>query len=307
MAAETAKLFGHVKDSDYFHVPEFMGFHYDRLHLNLGTPGEQHVDFQLAKFEGTHYYGPRLTMDLFDWHVDFQVTKFMVLEVVAALLMIVIFVWLARKIRTGERPRGIVWNLFEAMVVFLRDEVARPAIGRHDADRFLPYIWTIFFFILFCNLLGLVPWAGSPTGAWGCTLVLAAMTLVTVMGAGMGKYGVGRFFVGQVPHMDVPLVMKIFIWPMVFVIELFGMGIRHFVLSVRLLANMFAGHLVLAVILGFIAATADRNVAIWSTVMASSVFGAIALSLLELFVAFLQAYIFAFLSALFIGMAVHQH
>jgi len=284
MADNTAELFGHVKDADSFHVPAV-------LWRNLPE-----------SMQGAHS-GHVPLPEIF----GFQVTKFMFLEVVAAVLMIVIFVPLARKIATGDRPRGVFWNLFEAMIVFLRDEVARPAIGRKDADRFLPYVWTVFFFILFCNLLGLIPWAGSPTGAWACTLALAVLAFLIVVGAGTMKYGLVGFWIGQVPHMELPLVMAIFIKPMVFAIEVMGILIKHFVLSVRLLANMFAGHLVLAVIIGFIAATADMNVMLWSTVTLSSVFGAICLSLLELFVAFLQAYIFAFLSALFIGMAVHQH
>ncbi|MEE8452014.1 MAG: F0F1 ATP synthase subunit A [Thermoguttaceae bacterium] len=235
-----------------------------------------------------------------------EITKFMVLEVVAAVLIILIFVPLARRIATGERPRGLFWNFFEAMLLFIRDDVARPAIGKKDADKFLPFIWTIFFFVLFCNLLGMVPWAGSPTGSISTTAALALMTFGTVVGAGTKKYGLIGFWTGQVPHMELPLVMAIFIKPMVFAIEVMGMGIKHFVLSVRLLANMFAGHLVLAVILGFIAQTAESGL-IWYGVMPAAVFGAVALSMLELFVAFLQAYIFAFLSALFIGMAVHQH
>ncbi|MBN1910794.1 MAG: F0F1 ATP synthase subunit A [Pirellulales bacterium] len=234
-------------------------------------------------------------------------TKFSILEVVAAILLIAIFVPLARRIATGQRPQGRFWNFFEAMLLFMRDEVARPAIGKKDADRFLPFIWTIFFFILACNLLGMLPWAGSPTGAIACTGMLAIITFVTVIGAGIRKYGPIRFWTGQVPRMELPFVMAIFIKPMIFFIEVIGMVIKHFVLSVRLMANMFAGHLVLAVIIGFIALTADRHIALWSTVMLSSIFGAVAISLLELFVAFLQAYIFAFLSALFIGMAVHQH
>ena len=78
--------------------------------------------------------------------------------------MVAIFVPLARRIATGGRPRGRWWNMFEVMVLFIRDQVARPAIGRHDADRFLPFLWTMFFFILFLNLIGLVPWGGSADG-----------------------------------------------------------------------------------------------------------------------------------------------
>jgi F-type H+-transporting ATPase subunit a len=105
--------------------------------------------------------------------------------------------------------------------------------------------------------------------------------------------------------MELPLVLALFLKPMVFAIEVLGMCIKHFVLSVRLLANMLAGHLVLAVLVAFIADAWNRP-AIWA-VAPASILGATALSLLELFVALLQAYIFAFLAALFIGMAVHPH
>ena len=273
MASDPAELMGHVKDTDSFHLP-------GGLHVDIPQPFES---------------------------LGLHLTKFMVLELVAAVLVIVVFIPLARRIATGEPPKGRFWNFFEVMLTFLRDEVARPAIGKKDADRFLPYIWTIFFFVLFCNLLGMIPWAGSPTGALGCTGALAVMTLGTVIGSGIKKYGPVGFFIGQVPQMELPLVLAVLIKPMIFVIEIGGMAIKHFILAIRLLANMFAGHLVLAVILGFIAMAAPLHVVAWSGITAVSIFGAVALSLLELFVAFLQAYIFAFLSALFIGMAIHQH
>jgi F-type H+-transporting ATPase subunit a len=196
--------------------------------------------------------------------------------------------------------------MMEALLVFLRDEVARPAIGHHDADRFLPFIWNMFFFVLFCNLMGMLPWCGSPTGSLWVTAVLSLVTFVVVVGAGMQKYGAVGYWTGLVPHMDLPPVMAFFLKPMLLGIEILGLLIKHVVLAVRLLANMFAGHLVLAVIIAFIAAAAPIT-ALWLGVTLASVLGAVALNLLELFVAFLQAYIFAFLSALFIGMSVHQH
>ncbi len=196
------------------------------------------------------------------------------------------------------------------MLVFIRDQVARPAIAHdphhyHEADKFLPFLWTIFFFVLICNLLGILPWLGSATGALATTGALALVTFLVVIGAGMFNRGPIGFWIGQVPHMDLPGPMAILLKPMVFVIEVMGLVIKHFVLAVRLLANMMAGHLVLAVIVAFIAASAKSLV--WFGVMPASVLGATALSLLELFVAFLQAYIFTFLSALFIGMAIHEH
>ena len=236
---------------------------------------------------------------------QFHITKFMVLELVAAVLMLAIFIPVARKVAKGQPPRGRFWNLWETMLVFVRDEVVRPAIGKHDADRFLPLVWTLFFFILFCNLLGLLPWAGSPTGSLSVTAALACVTFATVVGTGIRRFGLVKFWTGLVPHMELPLILAILLKPMILVIEVFGLLIKHSILAVRLLANMFAGHLVVGVVVGFIAATAGSP--LWYGVMPASVLGAVALNLLELLVAFLQAYIFAFLSALFIGMAVHQH
>jgi F-type H+-transporting ATPase subunit a len=146
---------------------------------------------------------------------------------------------------------------------------------------------------------------GSPTASLSVTASLALVTFLVVIGSGMRKMGPVGFWKAQVPHMDVPGPLKIVLVPMIFAIEVFGLLVKHGVLAVRLLANMMGGHVVLSVILAFIAASAQSLW--WWGVMPASVLGATALSMLELFVAFLQAYIFTFLSALFIGMAVHPH
>ncbi len=282
---DIAEVGGHVKDADSFHLPRMLGGH---IHLPMW------------------HFGP---WDILGYSVEFelQLTKFMVLELVAAFLMLAIFVPLAWRITKGGAPKGRLWNLFEAMLLFIRDEVVRPTIGKKDADRFLPFVWNAFFFVLFCNLLGMIPWAGSPTGALAVTGVLAGVTFLVGLVAGMARYGIIGYWTGLVPHMELPLVLAVFLKPMILVIEVLGLCIKHSVLAVRLLANMFAGHLVLAVLIAFIGATAESFIVLWMGVTIASVCGAAALSLLELFVAFLQAYIFAFLSALFIGMAVHQH
>jgi F-type H+-transporting ATPase subunit a len=234
-----------------------------------------------------------------------QITRFMVTELIAAVLMLVILPLVARHMAREHVTRGWFNNMFEAMILFIRDQVARPAIGGHSADAFLPYLWTAFFFVLFNNLLGLIPGMASATGNINVTGVMALMTLGTVLLAGMKELGPVGFWVGIVPHMDVPTAIKVPLWGLMFVIEIAGLFIRHIVLAVRLFANMFAGHVVLAVILGFILLAS--NTSFFYPVMASSIVGVILLSLLELFVAFLQAYIFTFLSALFIGSAVHPH
>lgn len=233
-----------------------------------------------------------------------QVTRFMVMETVAALLMIAIFVPLARHAARQQVTRGRLLNIFEAILMFVRDNIARPAIGGHAADAYVPFLWTLFFFILFCNLLGMVPGGASATGNINVTGALAFLTLITVIVAGMRAMGPLHYWVSIVPHLDVPIVLKPLLWPLMWVIELAGLLIRHVVLSVRLFANMMAGHIVLAVILGFITQASGIFVYL---VTPTSVLGATAIGLLELFVAFLQSYIFTFLAALFIGSASHPH
>jgi len=292
-------LFGHVQDADHIEVPKkFVSADGGKIILPqpLWTEGDEPLWVCKTGFE---------PIDKIIQPLELKFTKFMLMEVIAAVIVAFLFIRLANKMAGGERPKGRLWNMLEAMVVYIRDNVARPAIGDHDADRFLPVLWTLFFFVLMCNLLGLVPWAGSATGALATTGALAFVTFATVVGAGMSKLGVVGFWKAQVPHMDLPLPLAIALVPMIFAIEFLGLFIKHFVLAVRLLANMMAGHLVLAVIMAFIAASASSMA--WWGVMPASVFGAMALSMLELFVAFLQAYIFTFLSALFIGMAVHPH
>jgi F-type H+-transporting ATPase subunit a len=254
---------------------------------------------------------PWFTPPDFQWTISLaplsglKITRFVVMEVLAGVLMLIILIPVVRHIARSHVTRGWFMNLFEAMLLFIRDEVARPAIGGHGADRFLPYLWTVFFFVLFNNLLGILPGGASPTGNVNVTAVLALMTLAVVIGAGMRELGAAGYWIAIVPHMDVPRRMKPALWVLMFFIEVAGLLIRHVVLAVRLFANMFAGHVVLSVILGFIL----MAWASWAIYLVApvSIAGVIALSLLELFVAFLQAYIFTFLSALFIGTAVHPH
>lgn len=287
-------LFGHVEDAPYFHVPTVLAPEGSHGHIAIPQP------FQLE----TPLFGdPGSTLRPF----DFMLTKFMVLEIVVAVLIALFFILLAWRIRGGERPKGRLWNMLEAMLLFIRDQVARPCIGEHEADKFMPFLWTLFFFVLGCNLMGMLPWMGSPTGALATTAALALITFGTVVFAGVAKLGPVGFLKAQVPHMDLPKPIAIFLIPMIFAIEIMGLLIKHGVLAIRLLANMMAGHVVLAVIIAFIGASAGAGMAIFGSVSIASVLGATAISLLELFVAFLQAYIFVFLSSLFIGMAVHPH
>jgi F-type H+-transporting ATPase subunit a len=320
MAAKNAlapsELFGHVQDAPYFHVPRFMSPHGDgHIYLpqplatvQVGPDGQPILDHHGHQvYEAIWESNTGITLvDQILQPFDLQITKFMVLEAVVAIILAVVFIRLAQRMRGGGRPAGVMWNMLEGMLLYLRDHVARPAIGSHDYQRFLPLIWTIFFFVLGCNLMGILPWMGSPTGALAVTATLAFVTFATVILSGMRKLGPVGFWKAQVPHMDLPKPVAVLLIPMIFVIEIMGLLIKHFVLAVRLLANMIGGHVVLAVLLAFVAVTAGSLI-LWIGVMPVSVLGATAVSLLELLVAFIQAYIFAFLTALFIGMAVHPH
>src|SRR3954447_20045492 len=212
-------------------------------------------------------------------NLGIQITRFMVMELIPAPLLAAVMIPVVRHIRRNPVSRGWFTNMFEAMILFIRDEVARPAIGGHGADKFLPYLWTVFFFVLFNNLLGMIPGGASATGNINVTAALALLTLGTVIMAGVRELGFVGYWVGIVPHLDVPALLKPFLWGLMFFIEVAGLLIRHVVLAVRLFANMFAGHVVLAVILGFIL-MAYHSLAFW-LVMPASIGGVICLSMLE--------------------------
>jgi len=235
----------------------------------------------------------------------FCISKFMILLLVVALAMILAFKKLAKLVQNGRPAKGKLWNMLESFLLFIRDEIARPAIGKKDGDKFVPLLWTIFLFVLGCNLLGMIPWVGAPTGSFSVTMGLALVTFATVLVAGSIRFGVIGFWKNQVPSMGLPLPLAIPIVPMLFAIEVLGLFIKHAVLGVRLVANMVAGHLVLLAIMGLAVAAAQSSS--WPITAGISVVGSALFSCLELFVAFLQAYVFTFLSALFIGSAVHHH
>lgn len=243
--------------------------------------------------------------NLYEKESGFAISKFMIIEVIVAVIIAGVFIWLAKRMSRESQPRGKLRNMLEAILLYFRDEVARPAIGGKDADKFVPLLWTLFVFILGMNLMGMIPWVGAPTGAFGVTLGMAMITFGTGMVFGMKKFGFFGYWKNQVPSMGLPWYMAILIVPMIFAIEVLGLLIKHTVLGIRLLANMVAGHLVLLAVMGLAVAAASSSM--WGVTASISVVGSTLFSCLELFVAFLQAYIFTFLSALFIGMAIHHH
>jgi F-type H+-transporting ATPase subunit a len=235
--------------------------------------------------------------------LGFQITKFMILELIAAGLILAIYLPLARRLQNGDPARGWRDNAFEVLLTFIRDEVAKPSIGEHHADQYVPFLWTMFLFILFNNLLGIIPFGASATASINVTGALALCVFFAIHGCAIARMGLGRYVQSLWPHIDVPYGLGYVLKPMIFIIEIIGVLVRNAVLAVRLFANMFAGHMVLATILIFIYVA--RNHSLWAIITVGSVLGIVALSLLEIFVAFLQAYIFVFLTALFMGMAMH--
>lgn len=235
------------------------------------------------------------------------------MQVVAAALLVLIVPWAIRHRGGNDEvgrlvPRGI-GNFFEGICQFIRTQVAQPAMGVH-ADRFIGYLWTVFFFILFCNLLGLIPLnsffgnkvivAGTATGNVWVTATLAVLTLVMIVVNGL-RIGGMAFIAHFCPG---PIVLA----PLLVPVEIIGMVAKIFALTVRLFANMIAGHILLAVLLSFIG-MAGKAMGFWGGIAIAIpvVVGSVAINLLELFVAFLQAFIFTFLTALFIGQAVNVH
>ena len=157
------------------------------------------------------------------------------------------------------------------------------------------------------NLMGMLPWMGAPTGAFGCTVGMALVTLMTGVFMGSQKFGAVGFWTNQVPSMDLPKALNLPIKGLLFVIEVLGLFIKHGVLAIRLLANMFAGHIVLLGIMGIAFSVQGAMNSGWWIAAPISVIASTLFSVLEFGVAFLQAYIFTFLSALFIGAATHHH
>lgn len=237
--------------------------------------------------------------EFFGFHLPAGFSKFMLLETIAAALILIIYLPIARAAKNGQPPRGFIWNTFEVLLTFVRDQIAKPGIGEHDADRYVPFLWTAFLFVLFNNLLGMFPGLGSPTGGLAVTAVLALAAFVVIHGSGFRKLGLVGYFKAQVPH-----GMNPFIAGFIAVIEIMAHFIKGSVLAVRLFANMFAGHLALACILGFITMAKYAGWIFWP-VTGGSVALALGVSMLELFVAFLQAYVFTILTSMFIGMALH--
>lgn len=236
--------------------------------------------------------------------IDLSITKTSAAIMIAVILLLII-VFIARRAyikRPNEAPHGLQ-SLVELLVVFVRDSIARPMIGEKHYQRYLPYLLTLFFFIFFCNILGLIPFfpAGANiTGNIAVTGILAVITFLITNISGNRHYWTDIF---NTP--GVPAWLKIF--PLMPVVEVVGVFIKPFVLMVRLFANMTAGHIVvLGLILIIFILSQMFGTLVGGAVSVVSVFFCVFIDVLECLVAYIQAFVFTMLTALYIGMAVAE-
>ena len=229
--------------------------------------------------------------------LDLSPTKHVVMLLIAALLCCLVLIGAARShvrhTKQGKQPGGWVTGV-EAIVLYIRGEVAIDNVGPHG-EKYAPFILSLFFFILFSNLLGLIPFGSTATGNISVTAMLAIVTFVVVELAGIRAQGMGYLGTIFYWNKDLPLAIRIPMFVIMTPIEIVGKLAKPFALAIRLLANMTAGHIVVLALIGLIFAFKSYYIGVAPALMA------VAIMMLELFVAFLQAFIFALLAAVFIG------
>ena len=266
----------HITDSHCLEVPSFPFFWEPR-------------EVALPRWAPVHVGGTE---------IDLSPTKHVVFLLLAALLCCAVLITAARAhvrhTHTIGRPKGFAAGI-EAMVLYIRQEVAIPNLGHHG-EAYVPFILTLFFFILFANLLGLIPFGSTATGNISVTATLAIVTFVIVEFAGMKAQGLGYLNTIFYWNKDLPMVMRVPMFVLMTPIEIVGKFTKPFALMIRLFANMTAGHIVVLALIGLIFAFKSYALGLAPLSMA------VGIMLLELFVSFLQAYIFALLSSLFIGL-----
>jgi F-type H+-transporting ATPase subunit a len=235
--------------------------------------------------------------DLYVFGVNVGPSKHLVWFAIAALIVLVV-IRLAMRSYKNNVPSGL-GTAVETLVLYVRDEIAEKNIG-HDGHRFVPLLLSFFFFILFAALIGLVPFTSTATGNLSVTLGLAFVSFLAMQWAGIRKYGLVHHFKNMIPP-----GLPMWLLPIMVPVELLAMFTRPFALMIRLFANMLAGHMVIASLLLLIPLMASINVAFGVGMVPISLVLALFIMMLEILVAFIQAYIFTLLTSIFIGMNAH--
>lgn len=308
----------HVIDAHEWHVMDIGHTHVSiPLPIILFCEGKLDV-FMSSKFEHGHaeYKGFKLMTDgenkgkivqvaTGNLPLDLSITKNVFSMFFSMILISFIFISIGRSYtkRKGKAPKGLQ-SLLEPLILFIRDDVAKASIGEKKYEKYLPYLLTLFFFIFLNNLLGLVPFfpgGANLTGNIAITGVMAVFTFVITTFSGNKNY-----WVHIVNTPGVPWWLKIPV-PLMPIVELMGVFTKPFVLMVRLFANITAGHIIVLGFMSLIFIFGNINTGIGYGVSVVSVSFAVFMGLLELLVAFIQAYVFTLLSALYFGMATEEH
>lgn len=275
------------------------GHNYNGFELGLGSIEIENKDGELVE---KSINGKIIELDSHGkmveegFPLDFSITKNVFMMLLAVLVLLIVFLSLAKSYKKGgvRAPRGLQ-GFLEPLVVFVEEDIAIPNIGEEKYAKFMPYLLTVFFFILIHNLMGLIPFfpfGANVTGNIAVTLVLATFTLLLTNLNGNKAYWGHIFLPPGVPFWLLPIM-----WP----VELLGIITKPFALMIRLFANITAGHIIVLSLVSLIFFFKSIAMAVPSLVLV------IFMDMIELLVAFLQAYIFTLLSALFIGLAMPQH
>ncbi len=315
-------MFGHIRDSYDWHIISIKEKHISiPLPVILYSKEKGLVVFMSSKFDHGHSSYKSFHIATSGEHegsivetlsdgsevipVDISITKNIASLFISIILLFWIFISVANtyKRNPDKAPSGFQ-SLIEVIIIFVRDEIAKSSIGEKKYQRFMPFLLTVFFFIWFNNMLGLVPFfpgGANLTGNISVTLVLAFFTFIITTTSGTKGYWQHIFNTPGVPvWLKIPL-------PIMPLIEFIGIFTKPFVLMIRLFANITAGHIIVLGFLSLIFMFGEMNALVGYSVSVVSVLFAVFMTFLELLVAFIQAYVFTFLSALFFGMAVEEH
>jgi F-type H+-transporting ATPase subunit a len=250
-----------------------------------------HNSLEVPFINAQHVFDGHIELPQFElFGIDMSITRHVVMMWIASTLLILTMLSAFR--RPAVVPSGF-GNFLEAIVVFLREEVIGPIMGE-SGKAYTPFLLTIFFFILYCNMLGMIPYSATATGNISVTAALALISFLVTQGAGIANNGFFGHWKNLVPS-GLPAPLLVILIP----IEIIGMFVKPFALCIRLFANMIAGHIAILVFLGLIIMLKSYYVAPASIALASALF------LLEIFIGFVQAFIFTLLTALFVSMAAH--
>lgn len=272
---------------------------------HMAAPGDGHV------VEGEHLYAG-ITLAQLEAHLhaphgahivlDLSISRHLFFAWLGMAIVLLIMTRMAGMYKRGigrdTAPKGLFQNLFETLILFVRNDIAKPNLG-DKTDKYLPYLLTAFFFILTCNLLGLVPFGATATSNLMVTVVLATFTFILTQLGGTKDYWMHIFWPPGIPTFVKPILMPV---------EVLGILTKPIALAIRLFANMTAGHLVILSLIGLIFSFANIfGPGAGYGVAPVSIAFALFIYFLELLVSFIQAYVFTMLSALFIGMAIAEH